>query len=407
MDRRQIDTYAPSSIRPALAVALLVGAGLVAGCDTEPSSSGRDGGIGVCRAVDGSSWPHGRLVVATEQYGSGGGITVIDLETLQPRVNVALTHDDVTVRWYGGHIWVINRYGADNIMILDGDDYHLVRQLSIRPAADAQCNAQDIVFLSTCRLIVSCYEHPKLLIVDPSAPTGDHIVGTIDMSHLADEDGIPELSRMARIEDELYVAVQRMDRKGNWMPVFPSYIGVVDIDSERPVQPIELETQNPSGPLVRWGDSRKLVTSTAGAWDGRGGGIEVIDTESGVSSLAVRTEDLGGMVSTFTLDATGCGHAVVSLPDTWHTGVKSFCLEGSTVEACLPTLSRTITDIAPSDDGRLFVTDTSNDPPGVWVYDATTCERSSDDCISTGFAPGFTSPLVLIPGPGVSAERGQ
>jgi hypothetical protein len=98
---------------------------------------------------------------------------------------------------------------------------------------------------------------------------------------------------------------------------------------------------------------------------------------------------------------------VVSLPDTWHTGVKSFCLEGSTVEACLPTLSRTITDIAPSDDGRLFVTDTSNDPPGVWVYDATTCERSSDDCISTGFAPGFTSPLVLIPGPGVSAERGQ
>ena len=56
-----------------------------------------------------------------------------------------------------------------------------------------------------------------------------------------------------------------------------------------------------------------------------------------------------------------------------------------------------ITDVVESDDGRLFVTDTTYATPGVRVFDADTCAELTDAPIPTGFAPGFTNPLLLIP----------
>ncbi|MDY0001183.1 MAG: hypothetical protein RBU30_07815, partial [Polyangia bacterium] len=101
-----------------------------AGCPGGPSSaSDARGWDAQCGPGDSTELPEGRLVVATEQYGSGGGITVIDLETIAPDINVALTSDDVTVRWWDGRLWVLNRYGGDNLTLLDGQDFRLIRQI--------------------------------------------------------------------------------------------------------------------------------------------------------------------------------------------------------------------------------------------------------------------------------------
>jgi hypothetical protein len=350
-----------------------------------------------CIEADGASTPHGRLVVATEQYGSGGGITVIDLDTRQTQINVALTHDDVTVRYYDGRIWVLNRQGADNIMILDGTDYHLLRQFSLQAAPGEPCNAQDITFLDTCRMYVSCYEQPFLLVVDPTAPIGRQVVSTIDLSTLADDDGLPELFQMYRLDDMLYVSVQRMDRANGWVPVAPSYLAAVDLDTEILDHTIPLATLNPVGPLVRRSTTRELVTATAGDWSGQHAGLELIDTETQTATALFDTAQLGAIPSFFTLNAAGCGHVLVTRAATWETGIVSFCLDPPTVDPCIPLGDFTMTDLVLSDRGHLYVADRSIDPFGVRIYAADTCLPVVQNPIATGFAPGFADPLLLIP----------
>lgn len=102
---------------------------------------------GICGPGIAEISSHGRVAVATEQYGSGGGLTIIDLDSGSTAINVALIHDDVTLRWYDDRIWVLNRYGADNIMFLDGNDYHLLKQFSVKIDQNTPCNPHDIAFL--------------------------------------------------------------------------------------------------------------------------------------------------------------------------------------------------------------------------------------------------------------------
>ncbi len=350
----------------------------------------------VCGPVAQDTGPPGRLIVMTEQYGSGGGVTIIDLETLEPSINVALTHDDVTARWYDGRIWILNRFGADNIMILDGQSYQLQKQFSVRPAASQVCNPHDLLFFDRCRAYLSCYEQARVYLLDPAAPLGDEIVGSIDLSSLADGDGIPEVSYMARVGGLVYLAVERLDRASGWSPVEPSYLAVVDPATDTLVGSMALAATNPVGPLVRVPSTEDLVVAAGGDWTGEGAGLLRIDTGAGTSELVLTSGDLGGLVSSFYLDSGGCGHAVVMAPQTYETALVRFCLDG-TVAPCVPMGAHEMTAVALVHDGRLVVTDRAYLAPGIRIYDAATCEELTQEPIATGFSPGFSDPLLLVP----------
>lgn len=369
-----------------------------AGCNDVEIHGSRDGGLdGTCGPGSNVSTPHGRLVVATEQYGSGGGITVIDLETHQSEINVALTHDDVTVRWFDGDIWIMNRYGADNIMILDGRTYTLKKQFSIRPSADEPCNPYDLAFLSTCRVYMTCFEQSSVYIIDPTRPLGEEIQGFIDLSSLADSDGLPEIAYMAQANGLVYVSVERMDRNNGWKPANPSYIAVLDPRTDELVDSFETATSNPTGPFHPIPGTSDLLVATANDWSGNNAGIDRIDTLARTSSNVMDVSELGGIVSAFHVEQDGCGHALVMVPMTKNTGMVRFCLSPRSVETCVLPGTTTFTDMVQADDGRLFVTDTSYTTPGVRIFDSITCVEQTTDPIPTGFGPGFTSPLLLIP----------
>lgn len=381
-------------LRAPLCLALLVALSACPGPD--PAASDGGFGDGSCLTEDSSGLPEGRLVVATEQYGSGGGITIIDLETLTPEINVALTSDDVTPRWFAGRLWVLNRYGGDNVTILTGQGYGLVRQISLRPQADLPCNPHDLAFVSTCRVYLSCYDQASLYRLDPTAPLGEVFQGAVDLSSLADGDGLPELSHLALVGDRLFVAVERLDRQTTWGPVAPSYVAVVDPEAGTLEGTIPLEGQNPVGPLRLRPGTDTLWVTVSGAWDGVAAGLEVIDTATRSASTVLTAEALGGIPTAFTVDAAGCGFAVVSEPGTFETGVVRFCASGA-VSPCLPLGEREVSDVALSEGGRLFVTDRDPTAPGIRVYDPETCDETTTEAIPTGFAPGFTNPLLLIP----------
>jgi len=384
-----------AQVAAALALMVLVTAGACGDAAAGDPDAGPDAVV-ICGPVAPETRPHGRLVVATEQYGSGGGITVIDLDTLEPSINVALAHDDVTVRWFDDRIWVLNRFGADNIMILDGRTYGLIKQFSVRPGTNLACNPHDLLFLDRCRVYLSCLEQSRVYVVDPTASLGEELVGSIDLSSLSDADGLPEISHMALVDGLVYVAVERLERSAGWIPAPPSYVAVVDPATDTLVDTIDLAEPNPVGPLVPIPGTSDLVVAAGGDWSGGAAGLLRIDTMAGTSALALSAADLGGLVASFALGGDGCGHAVLMTPMTFDTSVVRFCLDG-TVEACIPVGDRLITAVALVDDGRLLVTDATDASPGVRIFDPASCVELTTEPIPTGFTPGFTDPMVLIP----------
>jgi len=349
-----------------------------------------------CGPGDPTATPHGRVIVATELYGSGGGLSVIDLDTLEPELNVALTHDDVTVRWFDHRVWVLNRFGADNVMILDGDDYRVLKQFSVRPGTDQHCNPHDLLFLGSCRAYLSCFEQPALQILNPWASPGAELEGTIDLASLADDDGIPEVSHMIELDGLVYATIDRMDR-GAWVPVSPSYIAVLDPTTDTLVDHFTLELLNPVGPLQRVPGTTDLVVTMGGNWTGADSGLERIDTVNRTSAALLTPSELGGILAAFTLRDDGCGHAIVMQVQTYDTALITYCLDGTGIATCVHAGEFKMTDLKETDDGRLLVTDTTATAPGVRIFDADTCTEITNEPIPTGFGPGFTNPLLLVP----------
>ncbi len=370
------------------------------GCNETPAPKNSGSGYpdGICGPADpATGGPPERLVVITEKHGSGGGVTVIDIDTMETRINVALTHDDATARWYDEKIWIINRFGADNITILDGSDFSLLKQFSVKIDANTPCNPHDIAFLDRCKLYVTCHEQPFMLIVNPQEDVGHEIIGHVDLSSLADDDGIPEMSHMKATDDGVWVTIGRMRRNHGWIPDENAYLALIDIHTDTLVDTILLEGTNPLGPIRAFDNGRKLVVSTAGDWSGHNAGLEVVDTVSGEASIALSSTELEGIVSAFTLDDSLCGHAVITAPTSFETAVNRFCLEPANVTPCISRNTLLATDVAVTSSAQLIVTDRASHPAGVRFYNAIDCAPINADPISTGFPPGFTTPLLLIP----------
>ena len=85
-----------------------------------------------------------RAFVVTTDFQTGG-MSAIDLSTRAVSVDVASVHKDARARWHGGLIYVLNRFGADNVQILNpATGYSTVRQFSVGNGA----NPSDIVVVS-------------------------------------------------------------------------------------------------------------------------------------------------------------------------------------------------------------------------------------------------------------------
>ena len=210
----------------------------------------------------------------------GGGVA---------EVNLLSVHSDAGVHYHDGRVYVVNRLGQDNILVLDVDDLQSpVAQFSVGNGT----NPQDIEIVNPGKAYVSRYKSTDLLIVDPQSGAE---LGTIDLSGFADADGLPEMSAMVTVGSRVYVAVQRLDRDGDWGPVDVSYLvvidtstdEVVDVDpSTEGVQGIALAAPNP-GSVIAVGDL--IVVGESSSFGDQLGGIDVIDTRTNQSTgLAVQ-----------------------------------------------------------------------------------------------------------------------
>jgi len=328
---------------------------------------------------DPASAAESKAFVVTSDF-STGTLGAVDLATRVVSSDVASLGSDAVLRWHGGLLHVVNRFGADNIQVVDpAQGYATVRQFSVGNGS----NPQDIAFVSPTKAYVSRYGSADLLVVNPSAANGQPM-SSISLAAFADGDGLPEMSRMIRIGRYLFVACQRLT---SFQPLNPSVIVVVDTETDAVVdvdpgtpgtQAIPLSTRNPITTFEYDRAQARLLIGCTGHFNALDGAVEGINpfTFQNLGPV-VSEQQLGGDLTDIAWHTATHAYALVIQGNsnrlvTWNpsTGLKLATIFTASGGFSLP-------DCEINDRGELYVCKNPSMPspgdlPGMLVFSTTT-----------------------------------
>ncbi len=251
------------------------------------------------------------FAVATDfaTTGVASTISIPELTLTVPAVEGVASTDPVA-RLQGDRLFVVNRFGQDNITILDPARLTLIDQIS----TGAGSNPQDVARVGD-RLYVAALAAPGLLVIDLTRPDKG-VVDTIDLSRLDPKDGLPDCASVVAVGDQIVAVCSVLDEA--FTPRGPGQIAliaggvVVDTVSMTQVRPFGLAQAAPAGDSV-------LITTVLDFADLDAGCVESIAVGKGTleaSGCLVDNADLGGMVSALAWNPAGDG--------IWMTVTTSF-----------------------------------------------------------------------------------
>lgn len=338
----------------------------------------------------------------TPQASAGSGIFIVtsDFATgstalLPPssetaEIDLLNVHSDAVARSFDDKIYIINRFGADNILVLDRGD---LRTPLLQFSVGNGSNPQDIEVLSDTKAYVTGLGRADVAIFNPQDGAE---LGSIDLSAFADDDGLPELAHMVQVGSRIYVLAQRLV---NFAPVGTSYLVVIDSDTDTVVdmdastdgvQAIELAAPNPNG-IVAVGS--RLVVSSVWSFGDRMGGIEVLELSASgeVTSggLAIDEQALNGDLNGIAMVDESTGFALIS-DENFANFVVPFDLASGEVGEPLADLSTGFKQTMEVDGNRLIVGDQGSavapESVGLMIFDVDTKDLLAGP-ISTGLPP--------------------
>jgi hypothetical protein len=353
-----------------------------------------------------------RAFLLTSDY-STGSLSAMDLSTRAVTKDVASVFSDAAIRYYGGLIYVINRFGQDNIQVIDpGAGYTTLRQFS----TGSGTNPQDIAFASPTKAFVSLYERSYIQVCNPS--TGA-LLDTISLALFADGDHLPEMAKMTMVGNLLFVAIQRLDRLNGYVPSGPGLVAVVntltntliDVDPVTPgTQAITLTASNPVTDLIHIPGSNTLWIGCAGEFGLNDGGVEAIDSATLRDAGLISTEaQLGGDIGDVEWYSPSHSYAIVS-DASYNSSLVSFNpATGAKIGTVRSPGGFSLPDCALDDRGELLVADNGVTTAGLYVYLAGTDAFVAGplNCglppVAIAFDAASTTLGVISPGAAVGA----
>lgn len=310
-----------------------------------------------------------RAFVLTSDF-STGSLSVVDLDTRAVSQDVEPAGPDAVMRWYGGRLYIVNRFGGDNVQVVDGTTLNTTHQISTGNGS----NPQDICFVSPTKAYVTRYALTDLLIVNPVTGSSP---GVISLAAFADADGVPEMARMVRVDKYLFVAIQRLDRNNFFSPTDSSLVAVIDTDTDTvvdcdPVAPgvqaIHLTAKNPVSAFEFDRTTSRLLIGCVGFFGSLDGGIEWIDPVNRVSlGLAVTEATLGGDMGDIVWGSAARSHAIVS-DASFNTVLVAWNAAGQNLGTVYSPGGFSLNDAAQNDRGELYVCNNNLLDPGLHVF---------------------------------------
>jgi hypothetical protein len=370
-------------------LAIVLGAVLITACDDDVNS--------VHPPYD---LPDEYAFVTTTDFSTGTAAIVSADTLLAPACNLAPIHSDAVARFFQGRIYVVNRFGADNVQVLDPyNGFATMKQFSLGNGSDPH----DIALVSFTRAFVTRYNEDQMWIVNPSTGVGSGLISFFELvdpvDDIPDPDFKPEMDHMVRVGDRIFVSVQRLDRTGTlWPPVGKSYLAAfhagteqfIDADpSTNGTQALVLDGANPFGEIVYNTDSGMIWVPTAGVFGVNDGGIELVDPVAFTTTGIVITEaQLGGDVTDVVPMDEERGVAVVT-DAAFNTMLVRFDLGApASIDTLYAPGGFVLHDAERSRDGRIFVSDRTVVNPGVRVFNPDTGAQITTGPVDVCLPPG-------------------
>jgi DNA-binding beta-propeller fold protein YncE len=343
--------------------------------------------LGACD--DAGSWTpgSGSRALAALKDGNAAVVGLDDHVVTQPAAPAMAITTDAVFRLEPDALYVVNRFGFDNVVVLDPSTLAVRKQFSTGSGS----NPQDVAAAAANRVYVPLYQTGEVLIADPTQPDGAEVVGTIDLKSL---DADPSPTAAVLVGDELLVSLAFID-PATYAPKRDAQVAVIDTASAMVTTTIDLPGQNPFARMQRVPGASIVVLDLAADFGGTLGCFATVDVPARAATCAVQNSACGGWSGALWAASTG---------DVWAAAAAGFQVDGTlchfTIDGTLlkagMAVTGSLTDVGVSDRGEVWAVD-SKGTGGVWIFDADTDELLTSTPIDLGAAPAFASGVVFLP----------
>ncbi|RMH41019.1 MAG: hypothetical protein D6689_12105 [Deltaproteobacteria bacterium] len=370
-----------------------MGVALAAGCGGDDESPAADAGVSADAAGDGpdaagpdASGPSARVWAVGADYMAGVGVlSTVDLPSLAVTKNAVagVASSDPVVRVFGDRVYVINRFGFDNVTIIDRLTGTLIDQIS----TGANTNPQDVAVKGDT-IYVAALGAGEVIVLDAANP--DAAPGAIDISSY-DTDGVPDATSIYLVGDKLLVAVGLLDAD------FVSHGGkviVIDTTDDTVVGDFDLTHRNPVGWLQPRGADELVIATAENPFQpttspGCLERIDVSGTPKAAGCLADNSS-LGGTVAGYA--AVGdTVYAAITTSDSFDAGKLVAITDAGVSNDSLTAASVQPGDVAACPTGEIVISDRA--AGGLRVYGSDGDELTSD-AIDIGLPPAFANGIA-------------
>ncbi len=334
--------------------------------------------------------PVPRAIAAAGDFMSPGTgiVSRLDITSLDMQQNVAtsVAQGDPVVRYYNGKLYVVNRFGSNNVTILDGKTLTFEEQIS----TGANSNPQDVAVVGN-KLYVPAMGTKGVVVI-----AGGAVEKTIDLTALDTmgmNDMQPDCVSAYAIDTTLYVACGMLD---NFNAVEVGKIAVIDTTTDTLVTSVAMNYRNPSGFLVQAPASSAfagdlLIGTTPSFTNYATGCVERVSTGATPAvSCGPTNQQLAGFANKLAVSAddktlyVAVGTYDASFNETGTLRTVELAT-GMLATAPLSTTSQLIVDVAACPGGDVVASDKTLDATGLRVWRGAT-ERTTT-AMSIGLPP--------------------
>lgn len=302
------------------------------------------------------------LYVLGGVYGGAGELrSVIDGKISEDYLEV---WQDSKIKFVNSYLMVLERYGADNIMLVDPENNKVVWQKSLDDAS----NPSDVVLASENEAWVSLEGAAKIIKV---ALSDGSIKKTVKTDKFLNEGaGSPNLIDLEVRHDTLFALFQRLD--GYYMPSLPGLLALYTLKDGGLLDTIRLANVNPSAMGFADGE---LYVSSMGAYNASYGtdadderGIERVDLAKKKTKLVIGGKKLGGGVYVMALDSkNNIAYAAIyrEMGDVFMTKIDLAESSATKIKGVVSAEGSVVFD---ENEGKLYIGERSGDG-ALLVYD--------------------------------------
>lgn len=279
-------------------------------------------------------------------------------------------HQDSKVIAAGKNLFILERYGADNVSLLDTEKKKVKWQVSMDDAS----NPSDIVMANEKEAWVALEGSEKFVKI--SVEDGS-VKKTVKTDAFTSKDGIsPGLIDMEIRNDTLFTLFQRysFDSKTNntYLPS-PGLLALYNSDSGKLLDTIRLATKNPTAMKFSNGN---LYVATMGEYNDFWGtdadekrGIEKVDLKKKTSKIVFSGEKLGGGAYAMDTDSEGNIAYVAVYKNFGDVPLMKVDLETLKAEALDKIKDAEGSVCFNTSDKKLYVGDRSESTATIYIYD--------------------------------------